>query len=69
MTGLQRGLQSEVCHEVRKTNNTTADFPTTRQVPAFEGGWGEALDSGSDLPISCRAAEDKVRPHNDVTYL
>lgn len=29
----------------------------------------EALDSGPALPIGCRAADDKVKPHNDVTYL
>lgn len=29
----------------------------------------EALDSGPVLPARCRAADDKVRLHNDVTYL
>lgn len=29
----------------------------------------ETLDSGPVLPARCRAADDKVRLHNDVTYL
>lgn len=34
------------------------------------GGKGQLpLDSGPDLSMSCRAADDKVKPHNDVTYL
>lgn len=35
----------------------------------YQPSQGKALDSSPVLPISCRAADDKVSPHNDVTYL
>lgn len=62
------GLGSEVCHEVRK-QITLEPIPLvlTRYQPFFFGRG--ALDSGPVLPIGCRAADDKVKPHNDVTYL
>ena len=52
--------------KARKTNNTTTNFLITYQVPTFGG---DTLDSGPAKPIGCRAADDKVKPHNDVTYL
>lgn len=62
-----------MCNEVRKTNNTAPDFPSTCQLATFwVDGVGEVrlpLDSGPDLSVSCGAADDKVKPYNDVTYL
>lgn len=35
-----------MCHEVRKTNNTAADFPSTRQLATF---WVDGVGGGGGV--------------------
>lgn len=66
---LRLGLMSGLGVSAMESAKQITPWPISQLHVRYQPLGREALDSGPVLPARCRAADDKVSLHNDVTYL